>query len=156
MIGLDGKFAIVSLLYVAACGGSSSGSMASVQITSPQAGASVALGTDTAQSVPVTFTLSNFTLKAPGTCGGAANCGHLHLIIDAYTSPCDPVAGNGSEKYNVQVTTGTTINAQFASCGGTAAGLHVLTLEVHDDAHADVNDSNGNLIKSAPISITTH
>jgi hypothetical protein len=156
MIGLGARFAMVSLFFLAACGGSSSGSMASVQITSPLTGASVALGTDNLQSVPVVFTLSNFTLKAPGTCAGAANCGHLHLVIDGYTSPCDPVKGNGTEKYNVEVTTGTTTNAQFALCGGTAAGAHVITLEVHDDAHADVNDSNGNLIKSAPISITTH
>jgi hypothetical protein len=157
MIGFGGRFAMVSLLF-AACGGSGGGggSNASVTITSPQSGASVALGTDSLKSVPVSFTLSNFTIKAPGTCGGAANCGHLHLVIDSYTSLCDTAAGVGSEKYNVQVTTGTTTNAQFASCGSTAAGSHTLTLEVHDDAHGDVKDSSGNLIKSAPVSITTH
>jgi hypothetical protein len=157
MIGIGGRFAMVSLLFAAACGGSSGGgSNASVMITAPLSGASVALGTDTAKSVAVSFTLSNFTLKAPGTCGGAANCGHLHLIIDNYTSPCDTLAGVPNEKYNVQVTSGTTTNAQFASCGSTAAGSHTITLEVHDDAHADVKDANGNLIKSAPVSITTH
>jgi hypothetical protein len=158
MIGFYGRFAMVSVLFAAACGGSGSGggSNASVTITAPQSGASVALGTDSLKSVPVSFTLSNFTLMAPGTCGGAANCGHLHLVIDGYTSPCNTLAGVGTEKYNVQITTGTTTSAQFASCGGTAAGAHTLTLEVHDDAHGDVNDSNGNLIKSAPVSITTH
>jgi hypothetical protein len=156
MIGLRGRFALASLLF-AACGGSSGGgSNASVAITAPQTGASVALGTDSLKSVPVSFTLSNFTLRAPGTCGGAANCGHLHLVIDSYASPCDTATGVGGEKYNVEVTTGTTTSAQFASCGGTAAGSHTLTLEVHDDAHGDVKDSNGNLIKSAPVSITTH
>ena len=157
MIGIGGRFAMVSLLLAAACVGSSGGggSNASVMITAPQSGASVALGTDTAKSVPVSFTLSNFTLKAPGTCGGAANCGHLHLVIDDYTSPCDPLAGVGNEKYNVQVITGTTTSAQFATCGA-PAGSHTITLEVHDDAHADVKDANGNLIKSAPVSITTH
>jgi len=156
MIGFGGRLAVASLLF-AACGGSGGGgSNASVTITSPQSGASVALGTDSLQSVPVSFTLSNFTLKAPGTCGGAANCGHLHLVIDSYTSPCNTAAGVGSEKYNVQVTTGITTSAQFASCGSTAAGPHTLTLEVHDDAHGDVKDSSGNLIKSAPVSITTH
>jgi hypothetical protein len=147
---------MVSVLFAAACGGSSGGgSNASVAITAPQAG-SVALGTDSLKSVPVSFTLSNFTLAAPGTCGGAANCGHLHLVIDDYSSACDPLAGVGTEKYNVQVITGATTSAQFASCGGTAAGSHTLTLEVHDDAHGDVKDSNGNLIKSAAVSITTH
>jgi hypothetical protein len=157
MIGIGGRFAMVSIFFAAACGGSSGGggSNASVMITAPLSGASVTLGTDTAKSVPVSFTLSNFTLKAPGTCGGAANCGHLHLVIDDYTSPCNPLAGIGSEKYNVQVTTGTATSAQFATCGA-PAGSHTITLEVHDDAHADVKDANGNLIKSAPVSITTH
>jgi hypothetical protein len=156
MNGFFGRLAMVSVLFAAACGGSSGGgSNASVAITAPQAG-SVALGTDSLKSVPVSFTLSNFTLAAPGTCGGAANCGHLHLVIDGYTSPCDSLTGVGSEKYNAQVITGATTSAQFASCGGTAAGSHTLTLEVHDDAHGDVKDSNGNLIKSAAVSITTH
>jgi hypothetical protein len=156
MIGIGGRFAIVSLLFAAACGGSSGGgaSNASVMITAPLSG-SVALGTDSAKSVPVSFTLSGFTLKAPGTCGGAANCGHLHLVIDSYTSSCNTAPGVGSEMYNVQVTTGTATSAQFATCGA-PAGSHTITLEVHDDAHADVKDANGNLIKSAPVSITTH
>jgi hypothetical protein len=157
MIRSPGRFALASLLFAAACGGSSGGgSNASVVITAPASGASVTMGTDSLKSVPVSFMLSNFTLAAPGTCGGAANCGHLHLVIDGYTSPCNPLAGVGSEKYNAQVTTGATTSAQFASCGGTAAGSHTLTLEVHDDAHGDVKDSNGNLIKSAAVSITTH
>jgi hypothetical protein len=149
--------ALALALALAACGGSSSsGSNASVAITSPQSGASVPLGTDALQSVPVTFTLSNFTIKAPGTCGGAANCGHLHLVIDTYSSSCNTLAGTGSEKYNGQVTSGTTTNAQFVSCGSGAAGPHTLTLEVHDDAHNDVKDSSGKLIKSPAVSITTH
>jgi hypothetical protein len=158
MIGIGGRFAMVSIFFAAACGGSSGGggSNASVMITAPQSGASVALGTDTAKSVPVNFTLNNFTLMAQGHCGGAANCGHLHLVIDNYTSPCDTLTGPGSEKYNVEITSGITTSAQFASCGSTAAGSHTITLEVHDDAHADVKDANGNLIKSAPVSITTH
>lgn len=153
MIGFSGKLAMASLLF-AACGGSGGGgSNASVTITSPQSGATVTMGTD--KSVPVTFTLSNFTLKAPGTCGGAASCGHLHLVIDSYTSLCNTATGVGSEKYNVQVTTGTTTNAQFASCSS-PTGSHTLTLEVHDDMHGDVKDSSGNLIKSPPVSITTN
>jgi hypothetical protein len=156
MIGIGGRLAMVSL-FAAACGGSGGGgSNASVSITAPLSGASVTLGTDTAKSVPVSFTLSNFMLKAPGTCGGAANCGHLHLVIDDYASPCNTSSGPGNEKYNVQVTTGSPTSAQFAICGGTAAGSHTITLEVHDDVHADVKDANGNLIKSAPVSITTH
>jgi hypothetical protein len=157
MIRSPGRFALASLLFAAACGGGSGGgSNASVVITAPASGASVTMGTDSLKIVPVNFTLSNFTLMAPGHCAGAANCGHLHLVIDGYTSPCDPVSGIPPEKYNVEVTTGTTTSAQFASCGGTAAGLHTITLEVHDDAHGDVKDSNGNLIKSAAVSITTH
>jgi hypothetical protein len=156
MNGLCGRLATVSVLFAAACGGSSSGgSNASVVITSPLAGASVTMGTDPLKSVPVSFTLSNFTLMAPSHCAGAANCGHLHLVIDGYTSPCNTLPGVGTEMYNAQVTTGTTTSAQFSTCAA-PAGSHTLTLEVHDDAHGDVNDANGNLIKSAAVSITTH
>lgn len=143
-------------ILLAACGGSSSsGSSATVSISSPASGASVALGTDALQSVPVAFA-TTLTLKPAGTCAGMANCGHIHVVIDSYTSPCDTSVGVGSEKYDVEITSGTSGNATFAACGAAAAGAHSLILELHDDAHNDLKDASGNLIKSAAVNITTH
>jgi hypothetical protein len=151
-------FLAASLL--AACGGSASGTVSSnatVNITSPTSGSSVALGADAGKSVPVTFTLTGYTLMAAGTCGGQANCGHLHLRIDDDASPCNNSAGATSgDRYNVQVTSGTAANAQFAVCGAGAAGTHSITLEVADDSHHLVVNSSGNPIASTVTGIVTH
>lgn len=150
-------WAAIWVVLASGCGGSGGGgsSNATVSITSPTSGSSVALGTDAGKSVTVSFTLTGFTLKAPGTCAGAANCGHLHVVIDDHSSACNQTA-NGSENYNAQITSGTSGSAEFALCGAGAAGTHSLTLEIHDDAHNDVKDSSGNLIKSTVTGITTH
>jgi len=149
------RMLVSAALLLAACGGSgTAASNATVFITSPAPGASVSLGSDALQSVAVGFTTS-LTLKPGGTCAGAANCGHIHLVIDTYASPCNGSAGNGSEKYNVEITSGTSGNAQFATCGSAAVGAHNITLELHDDSHNDLKDASGNLIKST-VSITTH
>jgi len=80
-------FAAVAALVLSAgafgCGSSNSTSTATIKISSPTAGAMVAAGTDADKSVPVTFTVTNFTLMAPGACGSVADtCGHVHLLID--------------------------------------------------------------------------
>lgn len=155
------SLAAIAAVLIAACGGSSStgtsGSNATVAITSPQSGASVALGTDAQKSVPVSFTLTNFTLKPAGSCAGAANCGHIHLVIDAATSPCNTSHGATSgDAYNAQITSGTSGNAQFAICGSGAAGTHSITLELADDGHGLLKDAGGNTIQSAVTGIVTH
>ena len=84
--------AIVLGVALAACGGSSDHPDAAIAITQPTASASVALGTDADKSVTITYTLTNFTVKTPGGCGGpSANCGHVHVLIDG------PVCNNGTD-----------------------------------------------------------
>ncbi len=149
---------------LAACGGSGGGngggggsSNATIAITSPASGSSVALGTDADKSVPVTFTLTGFTLMAPGTCGGQPNCGHAHLRIDDDASPCNNSAGATSgDRYNAQVTSGASANAHFAVCGSGAVGTHTITLELADDTHHLLTNASGNPIASTVTGIVTH
>src|SRR5689334_17999150 len=54
-----------------------------LSISAPSNGTSVPLPAD--GNIPVSFTVTNFTLMAPGSCAGAANCGHVHLTIDGQT-----------------------------------------------------------------------
>src|SRR5579862_3709571 len=68
--------------------GTSGGGNGTLKINSPAAGATVTI---TKGATDVAFTTTNFTLKAPGSCGGATNCGHIHVLIDA--SACNDTAG---------------------------------------------------------------
>ncbi len=135
-------------LLLAACGGSSAkGINASIHISSPQAGASVALGTDVDKSVIVAYTLTGFTVMALGSCGSTAACGHVHIFIDG--TACGAPYNNTSYSQ----TSGT---AKFALCAsGNQTGSHLLSVELHDDQHNPVNDLSGNQIKDS-VSITTH
>jgi hypothetical protein len=135
-------------LLLAACGGSSAkGINASIHITSPQASASVALGTDVDKSVTVAYTLSGFTVMAPPNCGNTPACGHVHIFIDG--TACGIPYNNTSYSQ----TSGT---AKFALCASAnQTGSHVLSVELHDDQHNPVNDLSGNQIKDS-VSITTH
>jgi hypothetical protein len=53
---------------------------ASIRLTAPGEGGIAKL--DALHSFPVATEVKNFTLKDPGTCAGAANCGHIILTID--------------------------------------------------------------------------
>ena|SRR5437660_11047747 len=138
-----GCIAVAALL--AACGGSSSSPTATISVTSPAAGSSVALGTDSDKSVPVAFTTSNFTLA--DQCAGNANCGHIHLLIDG--AACNP---SGSP-YNNSATV-SPATAKFASCAS-PAGSHTVALELHHQDHTPVNDSRGAVIQTS-VAFTTH
>ncbi|MGH7438891.1 MAG: hypothetical protein ACRENE_24660 [Polyangiaceae bacterium] len=83
------------------------------------------------KTVNIAFTVTNFTLMAPGTCpGGATNtgCGHIHVLVDGST--CTP---SGSP-YNNADTTGSPAVAILSNCP-TVNGMHTVTLELHNDAH---------------------
>ena len=134
----------------AACGGSTPHSNATISITAPTANASVLLGSDAAKSVTITYTLTGFTVKAPGTCAGASNCGHVHVLIDgqACNAPGSPYNNTSIDQSSAQ--------AQFASCAAAnQVGTHTVTLELHDDQHNPVLDASGHQIMSA-VSFSTH
>jgi len=107
----------------------------SINISGPEWGATITIAAD--NLVPVTFAVSNFTLKTPGTCAGDPACGHVHLLIDG-TACNDTVA---MKPYN---NTGwaSPINANFGLCA-MPEGQHEVRLELHHDDHSPVKDAGG-------------
>lgn len=105
----------------------SGGGNGTVKITSPAAGSSVAMNNGI---VDVAFTVTNFTLKNPGSCGSETNCGHIHVLIDG--SACNDT--NGALPYNVAAIA-SPAQPNFHLCP-TAAGEHTVTLELHNDDHS--------------------
>jgi hypothetical protein len=111
-----------------------------ITISAPASGATVTMGTDADKTVPITFGVSDFTLMAAGTCNGAANCGHVHILVDGPT--CSP------PPYNNEAHAIPTANALLAKCP-TPAGSHTVTLELHDDMHNPVKDASGTQIAAS-------
>jgi hypothetical protein len=147
--GLPMTRLVCAAFLTVSCGGSSSPSNATIAITSPAANDSVLLGVDAGKSVTITYALTNFTAKPAGTCGSTPNCGHIHLLIDG--SACTPAGG----QYNNDSGSPTTAVAKFASCpSNNQTGAHVVTLELHDDAHHPVNNAAGQI--KASVTFTTH
>src|SRR5438309_686473 len=123
-----GSLALLGTLTVlAACGSDSMTAGKSIAISSPAAGSTVTLGTDADKSANVAYTVTGFTLKAPGQCAGAADCGHVHLCIDAAACSQGGPYNNDSN--------GSPAVAKFAKCP-TATGMHTIKLELHNDDHS--------------------
>ena len=114
-------------------GSSGGGSMEpTISISSPTAGVSVAV-TKPNDNVSITFAVTNFTLKMPGSCGaeaGTDNCGHVHILVDE--AACTP---SGSP-YNNDAASSPGI-AILSSCP-MANGTHTATLELHHDDHSPI------------------
>lgn len=123
-----------------------SGSSPAIHITSPSDSSTVTLQPDANASVPIEFTVENFTLMAPGSCAGAAGCGHVHLLID------DTACNQDGAPYN-NAGAASPIEAHFAGCA-VPSGAHSVTLELHDDGHALITDGAG-LPAADTISVTT-
>ena len=122
-----------------------------ITITMPAAKAEVTVGTDADKSLEVKYTLTYFTVKAIGTCNGAAKCGHVHLNIDGDTCN-DPAM---TKPYNNASFTMDTAVAKFALCPmGPTPGDHTIKLSLHDDMHADVPGKDG-LQVSSTVTIKT-
>jgi hypothetical protein len=117
--------------FALACGGSIITSTApTINIVTPQAGAMLTPNAD--RGVTVAFTVANFTLKGPGTCGSVTDsCGHVHLLIDG--AKCTPPG----QPYN-NAGAASPITALFGSCP-TLAGSHTITLELHRDDHTPIS-----------------
>jgi hypothetical protein len=129
--------------------GSEGGALPTIKIATPATGSSVAVVKNGAEEdIPVTFTLTNFTLMAAGSCGSiSTTCGHIHLLIDDATS-C------GAPPYNVAIESGTSGNAVVSKCS-TVNGAHKIILELHDDQHNPINGANGQVISdSVQLTVT--
>jgi hypothetical protein len=126
-------------------GDTGGGQTPAVLISSPMAQANVALPAN--GEIPVTFSVSSFALMAPGQCApGAANCGHVHLLIDGQTCNAPGMAYN-----NAGATSPITANLNACPMAS-RVGVHVLTLELHNDDHSPV--MAGGMVVSASVMIT--
>jgi hypothetical protein len=103
-----------------------------VVISSPTNNSSVNLSLTRKASINFN---TNYTIKAPGSCAGADNCGHLYLLID--NSSCNGPA----MPYNT-LASSSPVEADFSKCA-TATGMHTITLELrHDDGTAVLSLTN--------------
>lgn len=118
----------------------------SIHITSPGEGQTVELGAGPDAAVPVEFEVAGFTLMAPGTCAGAANCGHVHLSID------EDACNQDGAPYN-NAGAASPLDAQFAACA-VPDGAHTIKLALHNDSHAAVTTPSGDPIVDT-VSVTT-
>ena len=126
----------------------SGGGDPTIKITKPSNGATLATtdltdGTD----YDVAFTYTNFTLKDPGACAGAASCGHVHLLIDG--SDCTPPG----EPYNAAGSS-SPITAGFDYCKSGIPGTHKITLELHNDDHSPVKVGGNTVSDSVTVTVT--
>jgi hypothetical protein len=129
--------------FLCACGGGLPSVTPSVSISSPNNNATVSLPAN--RQVPVDFT-SNYSLKAPGTCAGADNCGHVYVLIDS--SACNP---QGVAYNNLAVSSPTF--ADLSKCT-MATGSHRITLELkHDDGTPVMNLTGSPVTDSRTITV---
>jgi len=120
----------------------------SISISDPTQNATVTMAAGNV--VPVSFSVSNFLLKAPGTCLAADGaCGHVHLKVDG--NACNDTAA--SKPYN-NAGFASPINAALAFCP-MAAGAHTISLELHNNDHTPVLDPTTSMVISANVAIQT-
>jgi hypothetical protein len=136
---------LVAAVPLPACGNSGNGnggSSPSISITMPVASATVAVIKPN-DNVPVSFTVQNFTLVAPGTasCANTSdNCGHIHVLVDG--PACTP---EGAPYNNDGIAS--PVNAILSTCP-TVNGMHTVTLELHHNDHSPVLDASMNTIST--------
>jgi hypothetical protein len=95
--------------------------------------------------VAVSFTTTNFTLKAPGACGSVSKtCGHVHLYVDNDT--CTPTGAPYNNDGQASP-----INAIMSNCPNSDVidGPHTVRLELHADDHSAITDATGATISSS-------
>src|SRR5690242_3991571 len=103
---------MAALVLLLSAGTAAAGDAPSIAIATPGDGATVSLGADPQKSVELAVTVANFTIKPQGQCGGATDCGHIHLKIDPAGDSCN---APGSQGNSTNAATGTNrIKANFA------------------------------------------
>lgn len=126
------------------CGSSNGlpGITPSIVISSPTNNAAVNLPAN--KQVAVNFN-TNYTIKAPGTCAGADNCGHVFVLAD--NTACNQT----SLAYNNLAVASPTF-ADLSKCA-MATGQHTISLELHNDAGVIVKGVLDNPV-TAQVTIT--
>lgn len=107
-----------------------------ISILSPATDATVTLDfSDEDIPVAIRYQVSNFTLKAPGQCGSAANCGHIHALLDG------PEGNIAPNPYNNAGADSNSIDVYFGALDN-PFDEHQVTLELHKDDHSPVTATN--------------
>jgi hypothetical protein len=115
-----------------------------ITITAPTAGQTVTRSA--ANTIDVSFTVTNFLLKAAGTCpAGNDACGHVHLKVDG--DSCNNVPAGKAYNNSGAVSP---LPANLALCP-TATGPHSLLLYLESDTHKPIVGSNGYPISSTLV-----
>jgi hypothetical protein len=100
-----------------------------ITILSPASGATVEPTAGTAHTTaPIAFSVSNFTMAAPGTCNGSANCGNIHETTDG-------TACNLTAPFN-HIFVASPGDVWLDLCTTGVCGPHTTTLELHNDYDA--------------------
>ena len=95
----------------------------SISISSPTNNSSVNLPSN--KQIALGFN-TNYTVRAPGTCQGTENCGHVYVLVD--NSSCNL----SNLPYNNLASSSPSF-ADLSRCV-TATGMHTVTVELrHDD-----------------------
>ncbi len=135
---LLGLCTVVSLL---ACGSGGLPQVTpSVKIDSPTNGSTVNLPLNS--QVAVNFE-TNYTLKAPGTCSGLSDCGHVYVLVDS-TNCNQP-----GLPYNA-LGIASPVEADLSKCAQ-PKGPHTITLELHNDDDSPVLTLIGNPVTDAAM-----
>lgn len=116
-----------------------------LRILSPAEDAEVVLGPGPEGSVAVRVEASGFLLRAVGACGGARNCGHLHLKVDFEGDSCN-APGRPYNSRNSD-TGGDTILAHLGHCP-VPTGRHRIGILLANDDHSTV------LVEGRPVIAT--
>jgi hypothetical protein len=117
-----------------------------IKISDPAANATIN-ATMTNPDYSVKFTVTNFTLKDPGKCAGAANCGHVHMVID--DAKCNDPDAPGP--YNADGSA-SPIVIGFDYCPA-ISGAHKIIAELHNDDHSTYTDPAGTAVTDS-VSVT--
>lgn len=138
----------------------------SITIAEPTAGEMVVTtpevsGTEPEVEIEVAFDVHDFALKEPGTCDGAAACGHVHIHVDGDT--CNDSDATGKLDYNEEVFASPSdadlIYCKDVTIGTTGVmgldGEHVVTLSLVGDDEEPVKGADGRAIE-AQVNVTVH
>jgi hypothetical protein len=128
---------LASGVSLAACGVSPT-TTPTLTITTPMSNTTV--NVSSSKLIAVNFT-TNYTLKAPGACEGESACGSVYLLVDS--TNCD----QPGKLYNA-LAVSSPAEANLSLCA-MAAGMHTITLELHNDSGAIVNDLVGNPVTTS-------
>jgi hypothetical protein len=123
-----------------------------IKITSPADQAAIIITDD--PDVQIAFTVTNFTLMDPGSCGATKNCGHVQILVDGPACN-DNSEDSGTKAFNAEGST-SPIGAGLDYCPGGVNGIpgpHAIVAELHNDDESPVKNAAGATISDI-INIT--